>query len=173
MRSGLPDSAHQGHVTVEQTPRITIIMPTYRHAAFIPQAIESLLAQTLEAWRLVIVDDGSPDDTPARVEPYLTDPRVAYTRLPRNEGLGVALNVGLNMADTDLIAYLPSDDRYFRDHLASLVNCLDRHPEAMMAISGVRHHYNRSAPAAPPGEAPQLIQCAHRRTTERWVERSN
>ncbi len=156
---------------MEQDPSITVIMPTYGHATFIPRAIESLLAQTLDDWRLVIVDDCSPDDTPTRVEPYLTDPRIAYTRLPRNEGLGRALNVGLDQAGTGLIAYLPSDDRYFRDHLTSLIDCLDRHPEAMMAISGVRHHYNRSALAAPPEEAPQLVQCAHRRTNERWVER--
>ena len=100
------------------------------------------------------------------VEPYLVDPRIAYVRLPDNEGLSRALNVGLDLAETDLIAYLPSDDHYFQDHLAGVVDCLDRHPKAAMAVSGVRRH-KETAAAAPPGEPPQLVQTAHRRTSDR------
>lgn len=158
--------------TVEMAARITVIMPTYRHAAFIQRAIESLLDQSFESWRLLIVDDGSPDETAAIVAPYLEDPRIACVRLPANEGMGRALNAGLDLGETEFIAYLPSDDLFFHDHLATLVDCLDRNPAAVVAFSGVRHHYNRSAELAPPGEPPQLVQCLHRRTEERWLERA-
>ena len=152
--------------------RVTVVMPTFLHEAFIRRAVESLRGQTMAAWRLVVVDDGSPDDTGVVVAPYLRDPRVGYVQLPRNEGLGRALNVGLDLADTELVAYLPSDDVYHPGHLAGLVAALDRNPEAALAVSGVRHHYNKTAEAAPPGEAPQLVQCMHRRTADRWAERA-
>lgn len=152
-------------------PQVTVVMPTYRHARFIQRAIESLRAQSLSGWRLVIVDDGSPDETGAILAPYLADPRISLTRFPVNRGMGAALNAGLELAETEYIAYLPSDDHYFHDHLTTLVDCLDRHPGAALAFSGVRHHYNRSAEGAPPGEPLQPVQCLHRRTAERWIER--
>lgn len=153
-------------------PRVTVVMPTYGHDAFIQRAIESLRLQTFDAWRLVIVDDGSPDETVKVVEPFLVDSRIRLTRLPINEGLGRALNAGLDLAETEFVAYLPSDDQFFRDHLETLVARLDQTPSAVLAFSGVRHHYNRSAAGAPPGEPLQLVQCLHRRTSNRWIDRS-
>jgi glycosyltransferase involved in cell wall biosynthesis len=152
-------------------PRVTVVMPTFRQARFIQRAIESLRAQSFEAWRLLIIDDGSPDETAAVVAPFLRDPRVKYVPLGVNQGLGRALNVGLDMAETEFIAYLPSDDIYFRDHLATLVAHLDRQPQAVAAFSGVRHHYNRMAETTAPGEPPQLVQCLHHRVDARWLER--
>jgi glycosyltransferase involved in cell wall biosynthesis len=154
-------------------PRVTVVMPTYRHAAFIQRAIASVQAQSFSAWRLLIVDDGSPDETLAVVEPFLTDLRISVTRLPVNRGMGAAVNVGLDAARTEFVAYLPSDDHYYREHLAKLVECLDRSPAAILAFSGVRHHYNRVSAGAPPGEPLQLVQCLHRRTSARWLERDD
>src|SRR5688572_7257182 len=95
-------------------------MPTYMQAAFIRRAIESVRAQTMTSWQLVIVDDGSTDGTRDLVEPYLDDGRIRYERLDGNVGLGAALNHALALASAPLIAYLPSDDLYYGDHLASL-----------------------------------------------------
>lgn len=151
-------------------PAVSVVMPTYGQASFIARAIESLLAQSFADWELVIVDDGSPDATREVVAPYLADPRIRHTRLPRNGGLGAALNVGLTQARGALIAYLPSDDLYHRDHLAELTAALT--PEAVLAVSGVRHHYNKFAPARIEREPLQLVQCLHRAGPERWVERA-
>ena len=152
-------------------PRVSVVMPTYGHAAFIGRALESILAQTLRDWELLVVDDGSPDGTDRIVEPYLEDARIRYRRLERNEGLGVALNEGSDAARAPLLGYLPSDDVYHEEHLATLVALLEAHPEAVLAYSGVRHHYNRYSEAAPPGEPLQLVQVVHRRVGRRWVER--
>ncbi|MFV9503806.1 MAG: glycosyltransferase family 2 protein [Oscillochloridaceae bacterium umkhey_bin13] len=99
-------------------PLVSVLMPTYGHAAFIQRAITSLFAQTLSNWELVIVDDGSPDATHTALGGWLYDPRVRYTRLPQNVGLGAVLNAAAQLATGRYIAYLPSDDLYFPEHLA-------------------------------------------------------
>jgi glycosyltransferase involved in cell wall biosynthesis len=153
------------------TARVSVLMPAYNHAHFIRRALDSLRAQTLAGWELILVDDGSTDATRTVIAPYLDDSRVRYGPLDRNRGLGVALNQALAQATAPLVAYLPADDVYYAEHLASLVACLDAHPAAVAAYSGVRHHYNRSAEGAIPGYPLQLVQVLHRRTPDRWVER--
>lgn len=150
-------------------PAVSVVMPTYAQGSFIARAIESLLAQSFADWELVIVDDGSPDATREVVEPYLADPRIRYIPLERNGGLGTALNIGLSHARAPLIAYLPSDDLYHRDHLATLTQALGH---AVLAVAGVRYRYNKHAPGRIPGEPLQLVQCLHRAGSDRWVERA-
>lgn len=151
-------------------PRIAVVMPTYDQAAFLPRAVRSLIAQTETRWELCIVDDGSPDDTAATVAPFLVDPRIRYVARATNGGLGRALNDGLAATEAALVAYLPSDDVLHRDHLASLLAALGDDPAVVMAVSGVRHHYNRETLETVDGW-PQLVQVLHRRVPERWVER--
>jgi hypothetical protein len=148
-------------------------MPTYGQGHFIRRAVESLLRQTFTDWELVVVDDGSPDETAVTLHPYLTDPRFTYHRLPENQGVGAALNHALDLARAPLIAYLPADDVYYDDHLASLVACLAANPQAVLAFSGVRYHYNRQTVGQIPLErhSLQLVQVLHRRTNGRWLER--
>jgi hypothetical protein len=152
-------------------PRVSVLMPTFEQAHFIQRALGSLQAQSLTEWEVIVIDDGSADQTRQEVAPWLADPRIRYLRLERNAGLGKALNVGLEQAHAPLIAYLPSDDVYYRDHLQQLAGCIDQAPGAVLAFSGMRHHYNRSAPGQLPGSWLQLVQCMHRSSPERWTER--
>ena len=152
-------------------PRVSVVMPTYDQDAFLPAAVHSLQAQTMTDWELVVVDDGSPGDTRAVLDGALADPRISLVALERNEGLGVALNRGLDETSGAYVAYLPSDDTYFADHLASLADALDAHPGAPLAVSGIRHHEHQAATARIPGEPLQLVQVMHRRVESRWVER--
>jgi glycosyltransferase involved in cell wall biosynthesis len=151
--------------------RVTVIMPTFNQAMFLRRAVDSLVGQTFQEWHLIIANDGSTDETSSIVQSYLANPRIEIIRLTENGGLGHALNVGLDRASGDFIAYLPSDDVYHGEHLATLVACLDRRPEAVLAFSGIRHHYNRVSSGQIPGEPLQLVQVLHRRTSDRWVER--
>ena len=146
-------------------------MPTYEQSHFIARALDSLQAQDLTDWEAIVIDDGSRDATAEIVLPYLSDSRIRYYRLPDNTGLGHVLNEGLSKAKAPLIAYLPSDDVYYREHLRSLQACLAQEPEAILAYSGVRHHYNRFANGQITGFPLQLVQCMHRRSEARWVER--
>jgi glycosyltransferase involved in cell wall biosynthesis len=153
-------------------PAVSVLMPTYEQASFVRRALDSLLAQTLTDWEAIIVDDGSRDGTAQAVLPYLRDARIHCFAWSENQGLGKALNEGLAKATAPLVAYLPSDDVYYRDHLQSLKSCLDTDPQAVLACSGVRHHYNREAPAAIAGLPLQLVQCMHRQSAVRWTERA-
>lgn len=121
-----------------QTPRVSILMPTYRQAPFIRRALEGLRAQQLRDWELIIIDDGSDDDTQQVLQPYLDEPRIRYHRLERNGGLGNALNLATHMARGQYIAYLPSDDVYFPEHLERLAALLDARPDVYLAYGGVR-----------------------------------
>jgi hypothetical protein len=152
-------------------PSVCVLMPTYEQVRFIARALDSLLAQTLTDWEAIVVDDGSRDGTAQAVLPYLDDRRIRYYRFAENRGLGKALNKGLANAQAGLVAYLPSDDVYYRDHLQSLRTSLETAPQAVLAYAGVRHHYNRQAAGQIPGFPLQLVQCMHRRSEARWTER--
>ncbi len=152
--------------------RVSVIMPTHDQEGFLPGAVASLLAQVEDDWELIVVDDGSPGDTEAAMAQFLDDPRIRLEVLQRNRGLGAALNCGLDLATGAYLAYLPSDDVYHAGHLSSLVAALEAAPEAALAVAGVRHHQDRTSPGRIEGEPLQLVQVAHRRTDERWVERS-
>jgi glycosyltransferase involved in cell wall biosynthesis len=147
-------------------------MPTYNQAAFIQRALASLCAQSLTCWELIIVDDGSTDDTPAQVAPYLHDPRVHYCRLQENRGRGAALNRALDASRAPFVAYLPSDDVYYCEHLATLWQTLQQNPGAVLAYSDVRYHRNRHTAAGQiDGYWLQMVQVMHRRNDARWLER--
>lgn len=153
-------------------PRVSVLMPTFNQAAFVQRALDSLCDQSLSEWELIVVDDGSTDDTAGRLAPYLGDPRVCYERLAHNQGRGAALNAALGMARAPFIAYLPSDDVYYREHLENLLSVLEANPGAVLAFSGVRHSYNRMAEGQIPGKWLQMVQVMHRRVPERWLERT-
>jgi len=152
-------------------PRVSVLMPTHNQASFLPRALASLFAQTFADWELIIVDDGSWDETVAVVATHRKDPRIRVVRNAQNRGLGHALNIALGLARGELIAYLPSDDHYYPTHLATLVALLDAQSDAMLAYSGVRFLLGQPAPGQIEGYPLQLVQVMHRRTGERWMER--
>jgi glycosyltransferase involved in cell wall biosynthesis len=152
-------------------PQISVLMPTYNQASFLRRAVHSLLAQTHTDWELLIIDDGSTDDTPALIAELRTDARIRDWRFDENRGLGYALNWGLAAARSPLLTYLPSDDLYFPHHLEYLKDYLEAHPDASLAYSGVRFHLRRTESGQIPTYPLQLVQVMHRRGAERWIER--
>jgi O-antigen biosynthesis protein len=104
---------------------VSIVMPTHDRGHAIGQAIGSVLRQRHEAWELLVIDDGSNDDTPVVVSQFLGDPRIRYVQR-QWEGVGAARNVALSMAEGDIIAYLDSDNEWDRDFLSLMVAALDQ-----------------------------------------------
>jgi len=102
--------------------RVSVILPVYDRAAYVGEAIESVLAQTLPADELIVVDDGSTDDSVAVVERY-SRPGLHVVR-QENRGIGAARNRGLGLASGELIAFIDSDDVWERDKLALQVPAL-------------------------------------------------
>lgn len=103
-------------------PRVSIVMPAYAAAEFIGLAVESVLAQTLKDWELIIVDDCSPDETAAAaMEAAGGDPRIRVVRAPENGGVAKARNLGMREATGEWIAVLDSDDAMEPGRLEILV----------------------------------------------------
>ncbi len=98
-------------VGLRSFPLVSVVMAARNYARFICEAIGSVRAQTLLNWELVIIDDGSSDDTPAAVRPYLSDPRVRYFRSDRL-GQPRAKNLGIGFARAPLVAFLDADDAW-------------------------------------------------------------
>ena len=113
----------------------TVIMPTHNRAAEITAAIESVSSQTHPTWELLIIDDGSTDDTQAVVAPLLSDPRIRYVRQPHT-GVAKARNTGLQMASHPYIFYLDSDNSWREDFLSTMLG--------FMATGGLDAAYSGS-----------------------------
>lgn len=101
-------------------PDVTVLVPAYKHEHFIGETLASVLAQTHTAFRVVVVDDRSPDDTVARAR-AITDARLQVTVNDANIGLGDSVLRALDTVDTPFVALLNSDDLF---HPARLARCL-------------------------------------------------
>ncbi len=110
------------------SPAVAVILPTHNRAAFIGEAIASVQAQSFRDWELIVVDDGSTDDTATVVAAFLIDPRIRYLRQQR-AGSAVARNRGIEATGAPLIAYLDSDNLWYTDFLSRAVDCLATEPE--------------------------------------------
>ncbi|MDQ2772051.1 MAG: glycosyltransferase family 2 protein [Bacteroidota bacterium] len=99
-------------------PFFSVVIPTYNRAAFIGATLESVLEQTFAELEILVVDDGSQDDTAAVVARY-SDPRLRYYPRENNER-GAARNYGLAQARGEYVLFLDSDDRFHPEHLATL-----------------------------------------------------
>lgn len=111
------------------TPTVSVVMAAKNYARFLPEAVESVLAQTYADWELLIVDDGSSDDTPAAARPYLADRRVRYFRSdalgqPRAKNLGIALSRGA------FVAFLDADDAWEPTKLEKQMAVFAANPDA-------------------------------------------
>lgn len=111
-----------------EKPLVSILMPTYNDAGYILDAINSVFAQTYQNWQLIIIDDGSVDDTRDRLTPLLADQRVQYLRLDTNQGQLNALNVGSAHICGDYVTFLHSDDVLSSENsLENLVVSVQQH----------------------------------------------
>jgi glycosyltransferase involved in cell wall biosynthesis len=110
-------------------PRLTAAIITHNRALYLPRAVESVLAQTYRDFEVVVVDDGSTDDTAAAVEPYLD--RIRYVRR-EHEGKAAARNAAVELAQGDLLAFCDSDDCWYPDRIERQLPVLEQRPDAGM-----------------------------------------
>lgn len=119
-------------------PKVSILLPTYNGAKFVAQAIESVLAQDFSDWELLVVDDGSVDDTAHIVQGFAArDPRIIYIKNDRNLGIQKTLNDGLRHAQGQYIARIDDDDEWSDPRkLEEQIAFLDSHPEYVLVGTG-------------------------------------
>ncbi len=110
-------------------PRVSVLMAAYNAAAYLEEAVASVLAQTMADLELIVVDDGSNDATPEILARLAArDPRIVAHR-QANQGIGGATNTALALARAEYVAILDCDDAMEPERLAIQADYLDRHPE--------------------------------------------
>ncbi len=113
---------------MEPTPTVSVILPTYNRAAMLAEAIASVRAQTFADWELIVVDDGSTDETEATVRALTREePRLRYLRQPQG-GVSKARNAGIKATQGRYVAFLDDDDMYLPEKLALQVAHLTQRP---------------------------------------------
>lgn len=117
-------------------PKVSVLIPTYNYARYLPEAIESVLAQTLTDFELLIVDDRSTDNTAEVVQPFLTDKRVRFAVNELNLGMVNNWNQCLARASGDYIKFLFGDDKLCDARcLEEMVKMMEANPSATLAAA--------------------------------------
>ncbi len=122
--------------------KVSVIIPTYNRAEYITQAIDSVLAQTYTDYEIIVVDDGSADNTKDVLLPYMDRIRYIYQE---NAGASAARNTGIKAAKGDWVAFLDSDDEWLPGKLAVQIRAVERHPQLVAHMVNVNlTNYNDS-----------------------------
>ncbi len=120
--------------------QVSIILPTFNRRRFLPEAFEAICQQTFKDWELIVVDDGSTDDTRDLVEAFASQRpgQVRYIHQP-NSGVSAARNRGLDEARCPFIAFFDSDDLWLPHHLMDLHQALQENPDVNWVFGAGRH----------------------------------
>jgi glycosyltransferase involved in cell wall biosynthesis len=116
---------------------VSVVMAVHNGERYVRQAIDSILAQTFTDFELVLINDGSTDETPRILVSY-QDPRIVLIENEKNLGLTKTLNRGIRVSRGEFIARQDADDYSLPDRLAQQVSFLDAHPTVGLAGSGSR-----------------------------------
>lgn len=133
-----------------EAPTISVIIPTYKHAQYVATTIESVLNQTIRGTEIIVVNDGSPDNTDEVLQPYVSSGAIRYVRQP-NAGQASARNRGIDLARGEYIALLDDDDLWPVDKLEWQVAALTARPEKVLAF-GTVHPFSDSPSLGSPTE---------------------
>jgi glycosyltransferase involved in cell wall biosynthesis len=109
-----------------ESPTVSVVICAYNAAPFIAETLDSLFAQTFSDFEVIIVNDGSTDETATVLQPYLS--RIIYYEQP-NQGPAAARNAALRLARGEFISVLDSDDLWMPNYLEKMVGYLRAHPE--------------------------------------------
>jgi glycosyltransferase involved in cell wall biosynthesis len=141
-------------------PLVSVVTIFLDAQDFIEEAIASVIAQTYPRWELLLVDDGSTDDSPAIAQEYARrhPDRIRYLTHPggQNLGMSAARNLGIRAARGDYLAFLDADDVYLPHKLEAQVSILEREPAAGM-VYGPSLHWHSWNPAAHRGDLPRKL----------------
>jgi len=113
-------------------PKVTVYITVYNYGRFVEKAIESVFRQTLKDWELLVINDGSTDDTETILKKYESNDKVTVVN-QKNKGLTVSCNIALRLAKGDYIMRLDGDDHLEENALLVLSHYLDEHPDIGLA----------------------------------------
>lgn len=121
---------------MDGSPTVSVIIPTYNRAHVLGRSIQSVLNQTYQDFELIVVDDGSSDNTEEVVRNF-NDIRIKYIRHDKNRGVSAARNTGIKAAQGEYIAFNDSDDEWLSHHLEKLMLAFEKaSPQTGVVYSG-------------------------------------
>lgn len=119
-------------------PLVSVIIATHNRAELLPEAVESILSQSLQDFEIIIVDDCSADNTPDVIRGLeRRDPRTRSIRSEENIGPGAARNLGVNLATGEFIAIMDDDDISMPNRLERQILEFENNPDSMLVFSSV------------------------------------
>jgi len=116
-------------------PKVSVVIPTYNAARYIAEAIESVLAQSYHDYEIIVVDDGSTDNTKEVLRPYMDRIRYFYKE---NGGVSSARNRGIQEARGEYIAFLDADDLWLPEKLKLQIEIMEQHPDFAMIHTDIK-----------------------------------
>src|SRR5205823_6629289 len=116
-------------------PQVSVVIPTYNYGRFVGQAVQSVLDQTVAPHEVIVVDDGSTDDTPSVLAQFGSNVRLLHQH---RRGPSAARNAGIAASCRDLVAFLDADDWWEPGKLARQVEEMERRPELAAIGCGAR-----------------------------------
>jgi glycosyltransferase involved in cell wall biosynthesis len=128
-------------------PEISVVIPAHNSAITLRETLESVLAQTLQDLEVIVIDDGSTDDT-ATLAVSTDDPRVRVVSVP-NGGVSRARNIGIEESKANLIAFLDADDLWEPEKLQRQLSVLNSRAEVGICVTGAISIDSASRPIAP------------------------
>jgi len=124
----------QTDITLDESPAVCVVVPSFNHARFVEATLRSIFKQTLPPSQLLVIDDGSTDDSPATIERVLQHcPFPCELVVRENRGLCATLNEGFTRSRGEYFAYLGSDDLWLPEFLSARVGLLESRPDAVLA----------------------------------------
>jgi len=122
---------------IKNNPEVSVIIPAYNGANYICESLESVLSQTYRHFEIIIIDDGSTDNTREVLEPYIRNSSIRYF-YQDNAGHGAARNAGINYAQGKHVCFLDQDDLYEKDSIERRVYLFEKYPELGFVYSDFR-----------------------------------
>ena len=117
---------------IPQKPMVSVIIPTYNRKKYVTKVIDSVLAQSFNNYELIVIDDGSIDNTQQALESYKGKIQYVYQV---NSGVSVARNAGIRLAKGEWVAFLDSDDEWTPEYLSWQMKQVQRNPQAVTHIT--------------------------------------
>ncbi len=133
-------------------PVVSVVIPTYKHAEYVLATLESVFAQTFTSYEVIVVNDGSPDDTAAKLRPLADAGRIRYFEQP-NAGQSAARNRGLAEARGEFVAFLDDDDLWPPEKLSWQVAAL-REDQRAGVVYGQKFELGGDEQPSPGDDAP-------------------
>jgi glycosyltransferase involved in cell wall biosynthesis len=117
-------------LVVSKKPLVSVIIPTFNRVAMVVEAVESVLDQTYSPLEILVIDDGSTDDTVQQLLSYGW--RITLISKVRNQGVSAARNLGIHQSHGDYVTLLDSDDLWLPDKIERQMDFFLKHPEALI-----------------------------------------